>query len=31
MLSKMSLTPWRGGAGVRHGEREQQYPLGVLP
>jgi HSP20 family protein len=30
MLSKMSLAPWRGRFGLRHGEREQEHPLGVF-
>lgn len=27
MLRKMSLTPWRGLLGQRHGEREREHPL----
>jgi HSP20 family protein len=30
MFSKMSLTPWRGRSGLRHGEREQEHPLDVF-
>ncbi len=30
MFSKMSLTPWRGRFGLRHGEREQEHPLDVF-
>jgi len=30
MLTKMSLTPWRGRSGLRHGEREQEHPLDVF-
>jgi HSP20 family protein len=30
MLSKMSMVPWRGRFGLRHGEREQEHPLDVL-
>ena len=27
MLSKMSLVPWRGRLGLRHGQRELEHPL----
>jgi len=30
MLKKMSLTPWRGLLGPRHGEREREHPLDVF-
>lgn len=30
MFSKMSLVPWRGRLGLRHGEREEEHPLDVF-
>jgi HSP20 family protein len=30
MLSKMSLVPWRGRLGLRHGAREEEHPLDVF-
>lgn len=30
MLRRMSLAPWRGWHGLRHGEREREYPLDVF-
>jgi len=30
MFRKMSLTPWRGLLGTRHGEREREHPLDVF-